>query len=198
MLAATFAASPLYRLFCLATGYGGTPKIAAAPPPARAVGSGGEKTLTVRLNADVANGLPWAFEPLKPSLVVAAGEQAYAAYRVRNRSPHAIVGRATYNVTPHALARFVTKIECFCFQEQRLGPGEEAELKLAFFIDPALAQDRAAMNAKSLTLSYTFFPVSVESPELESERRERQKAGFAGSSQSGLNQHKTAYRVGHG
>ncbi len=150
MVALSFAAVPLYRLFCAVTGYGGTPQIAAAAPAAV------EQKITVRFDANVAGGMPWVFEAPKP-VEVALGESAIVAYKGRNPTDRPILGTATYNVTPLQAGQYFNKIQCFCFTEQLLMPGEEKEFPVTFFVDPLIADDPDNSRTHAITLSYTFF-----------------------------------------
>lgn len=150
MLALSFAAVPLYRLFCSVTGYGGTTQLAAAAPEAI------EQTITVRFDANVAGAMPWEFEAPKP-VEVALGESAVVAYRGRNPTDRPILGTATYNVTPLQAGQYFNKIECFCFTEQLLMPGEEKEFPVTLFVDPSIISDPENSKIRSITLSYTFF-----------------------------------------
>jgi cytochrome c oxidase assembly protein subunit 11 len=152
MTGLSFAAVPLYRVFCQATGYGGTPKIGPAASP-----GGDGKFITVRFNADLNNGMPWRFEPAQASLRVPLGEDEPAFYTAKNLAAQAIVGTATYNVTPEKAAKYFHKTQCFCFSQQTLAPGQEAQFPLSFWVDPAIAEDVATSDVSTITLSYTFF-----------------------------------------
>ena len=152
MVGLAYASVPLYRLFCQITGYGGTTQVATAAPGAVA-----GRTITVRFDANVAPDLPWRFEPVIPSLKVQVGESALAFYRVRNVSNTPVTGTATFNVTPHLAGSYFAKVECFCFTEQRLGPGETLELPVSFFIDPEILDKPGVKDLGEITLSYTFF-----------------------------------------
>jgi len=154
MLGLTAASVPLYRLFCQVTGYGGTTQFAKAAPVAPAL-----RTIKIRFNADVDPSLPWAFEPGQREVVVRLGEQHLAYFRARNRTDHAITGQATYNVTPDKVGAYFDKIACFCFDEQVLQPGEEVDMPVSFFVDPAILDDPNAREVTTITLSYTFFMV---------------------------------------
>lgn len=160
MVGLSFASVPLYRLFCQVTGFGGTPLQARAAPAAAPL----DRVVTVRFNADVAPGLGWQFEPVLRDVAVRVGEQTLAFYRARNLSAHDTVGTASFNVTPLKTGAHFVKVECFCFTEQRLGPGEEAMLPVSFFIDPAFATDRAMDGLEAITLSYTFFRAIASDP----------------------------------
>jgi cytochrome c oxidase assembly protein subunit 11 len=154
MLGLTAASVPLYRLFCAATGYGGTTQVAEAAPAATA-----ERTIKVRFNADVDPKLPWEFAPEQREVEVKLGEQHLAYFRARNRSNHVITGQAAYNVTPDKVGAYFDKIACFCFNEQVLQPGEEVDMPVSFFVDPAILNDANAREVTTITLSYTFFMV---------------------------------------
>ena len=152
MVGLAYASVPLYRLFCQVTGYGGTTQQverAAAAVPGTAI--------TVRLDANVNSGLPWHFAPEQPQVRLALGETVTMLYRTENLSDEPIVGTATFNVTPFTAGQYFDKIQCFCFQEQRLAPGESAELPVTFFVDPAILDDPETKDIQTITLSYTFF-----------------------------------------
>ena len=133
------------------TGFGGTTQVAAAAPA-----EVGTRVFTVRFNADVNQDMPWRFQaPGEVSLRV--GESGLAFYRARNLSAGAITGTATFNVTPLKAGQYFSKVQCFCFEEQRLAPGESAELGVSFFVDPAITEDPNLDEVTTITLSYTFF-----------------------------------------
>lgn len=157
MIALAFASAPLYRVFCQVTGYGGATRTAQAAPGAR----GDAGAITVRFNADTAPALPWRFEPLERKMRVRPGEPALAFYRAVNTGP-AGVGTATFNVAPFAAGPYFSKVECFCFEEQYLAPGESAEFAVSFFIDPAIADDPDTADIGTVTLSYTMFDAGEE------------------------------------
>ena len=156
MVGASYAAVPLYRLFCQVTGYDGTPRRAAQPSD-RVV----ERTVTVRFDGNVAPGLPWRFEPVETTMTVKLGENAVATYRATNTSDRRIVATATYNILPEIAAPYFNKVQCFCFTEQALEPGQTAELALSFFIDPEIVGDKDARAVTHVTVSYTFYPVAA-------------------------------------
>ncbi|HYD87281.1 MAG TPA: cytochrome c oxidase assembly protein [Vitreimonas sp.] len=146
------AAAPLYDAFCKLTGYGGTTQEAAAAP-----GQVLDRRIEVRFDSNVAPGLPIEFEPKQISQTLRIGETGLAFYTVRNLSDQPVVARATYNVTPHEAGQYFAKLECFCFQDRLIGPGEAAELPVVFFVDPEIASDLNTAEIGTLTLSYTFF-----------------------------------------
>jgi len=154
MVGMSYAAVPLYQLFCQVTGFGGTPQRADAAPQQVL-----DRDVTVRLNADVGKGLSWRFEPLQRDIALKVGEEALAFYRATNLSDKAVVGMATFNVTPDKVGQYFNKIACFCFIEQRLEPGQSIDMPVSFFVDPRIAEDRNLDDVANITLSYTFFPV---------------------------------------
>ncbi len=152
MVGMSFAAVPLYRLFCQVTGFGGTTQTAKAAPAVA-----GKRIITVRFNANVNSQLPWRFAPIEPELRLRVGEQRLAVWRATNLSKEPVTGAATYNVTPAKAGKYFNKIACFCFEEQRLEAGQSVDMPVSFFIDPAIADDPNLAEVKTITLSYTFF-----------------------------------------
>jgi len=153
MLGAAYAAVPLYQMFCQVTGFGGATKVATAAPDTAL-----ERTVEVRFDANVAPGLDWAFEPEVRSMQVRIGETKLAYFRARNRGKQPVTASATYNVTPGQSGYYFAKMQCFCFTDQTLQPGETLDMPVVFFVDPALAEDPEMNGLKTITLSYTFFP----------------------------------------
>ncbi|KAK6146124.1 hypothetical protein DH2020_019993 [Rehmannia glutinosa] len=173
MVGCSYAAVPLYRRFCQATGYGGTvqrreclfdviqsveEKIARHAQD----GTVTSREIIVQFNADVADGMPWKFVPTQREVRVKPGESALAFYTAENRSSTPITGVSTYNVTPMKAAVYFNKIQCFCFEEQRLLPGEQIDMPVFFYIDPEFETDPKMDGINNLILSYTFFKVSEE------------------------------------
>jgi cytochrome c oxidase assembly protein subunit 11 len=152
MFGLTFASAPLYRLFCSATGFGGTPQIAKSAPDAE-----GARELTVRFDANVAPGLAWKFAPGISQIKLRTGAAAMVSYKATNVSDRATSARAVFNVSPDSAGAYFNKLACFCFDEQTLGPGETREMPVVFYLDPALEKDRALKSTQTITLSYTFF-----------------------------------------
>ncbi len=152
MAGLSFAAVPLYRMFCEATGYGGTPQLRGAAAPGAT-----DQTMQVRFNATTGPNLPWRFAPGVNDITVKLGEDRLAFYTGRNVSAQAVTGVATYNVTPEKAGRYFHKTACFCFDEQTLTPGQEMQFPLSFWVDPAIAADPDTRDVKTITLSYTFF-----------------------------------------
>jgi cytochrome c oxidase assembly protein subunit 11 len=173
MAGAAYAAVPLYKLYCQVTGFGGTTQRAEKPADVVL-----DKTIKVRFDANTAPSLPWTFEPVQRTLDVKIGESTLAFYRATNNSGKPVKGTAMFNVTPEAAGIHFNKIECFCFQEQTLAPGESVEMPLTFFVDPKLVTDEDAQHITSITLSYAFFPVdepgktSAKAPEGVSEDKQ--------------------------
>jgi cytochrome c oxidase assembly protein subunit 11 len=152
MLMLSFAAVPLYRIFCQITGFGGTTQSAVELPKTIS-----DQTITLTFNADTDPNLPWRFEPQQRSQTVRIGENTLAAYRAENLSDQPITGMATYNVTPHEIGKYFHKIACFCFEQQTLQSGEVANMPVSYFIDPEILNDPNTKYVKNITLSYTFF-----------------------------------------
>ena len=152
MTGLAFAAVPLYRAFCQATGYGGTTQTGRAAPT-RVL----ERMVEVRFDTNVAANLPVEFGPDVPAQHLHLGATSVAFFHVRNTSDHPVTAVASYNVTPHKIGVYFTKLECFCFQPHELAPGETAELPVIYFVDPALASDPTTSEVQQVTLSYTFF-----------------------------------------
>jgi len=161
MLALAYAASPLYDMFCRATGFGGTPQIAqqGAPGEERPILS---RTVNVRFDSNVDANLPWRFTPLEREVKVKLGEEKLVFYRVTNVSQRPIVGTSTYNVTPEHSGAWFNKLQCFCFTEQLLLPGQSVDMPVVFFVDPEMDRDRRYDNVRTITLSYTFFEAKTE------------------------------------
>ena len=152
MVALTFASVPLYQLFCQVTGYGGTTQVAAQLPDQVS-----ERRMTVRFNADIDPQLPWAFQPVQRQVELQVGESGLAFFRARNLASHATKGTATFNVTPQKVGPYFVKVQCFCFDEQELAPGEEMDMAVSFFVDPDIDENENLEEVKTITLSYTFF-----------------------------------------
>lgn len=159
MLGAAFASVPLYDMFCKVTGYGGTP-VRADSAPEEAIA----RTITVRFDGNVANGIGWAFRPEQRQVKVKVGEIHQVNFFAENRTDHVSTGTATFNVTPELTGQYFNKIACFCFTSQTLKPGERVEMPVTFFIDPAIDDNAQARFIDTITLSYTFFPSSDETP----------------------------------
>ena len=153
MVGMSFAAVPLYAMFCQVTGYGGTTQRADAAPDATL-----DRTITIRFDANVGNGLGWSFRPAAREVKVRLGEIGEVAYLAENRTRGVTTGSAVFNVAPGEAGVYFNKIACFCFTDQTLKPGEKHELGVTFFVDPAYADDPNLQNITTITLSYSFYP----------------------------------------
>ena len=154
MLLLAFASVPLYRMFCQVTGYAGTTQKAVKPSDVVL-----DRKITVRFDASVSPGLNWTVVPVQATQTMRMGETALALYRATNNSTQAIVGTASFNVSPDQTGAYFNKLECFCFTEQRLEPGQSIDMPVSYYIDPAMAADKDAGHIGMITLSYTFFVV---------------------------------------
>ena len=152
MVGMAFAAVPLYSLFCQVTGYGGTSQVAVEAP-----GAVSGRMITVQFDASIASGMPWKFKPVQREIKVRIGEEQLAFYRAHNPLNRAVMGTATYNVTPHKAGPYFSKIDCFCFTEQVLEPGQSVDMPVSFFVDPDILKDPGLDDVRTITLSYTFF-----------------------------------------
>jgi cytochrome c oxidase assembly protein subunit 11 len=152
MVGLSFAAIPLYRMFCAATGYGGTPNITQAASPGET-----NATIVVRFNADTNPNLPWHFQAEQQSVRLKLGEERVAFYSARNEAATPVTGVAVYNVTPEVVGKYFHKTACFCFNEQTLAPNQSMQFPLSFWVDPAIATDPNTSDIRTITLSYTFF-----------------------------------------
>jgi cytochrome c oxidase assembly protein subunit 11 len=156
MVGMSFAAVPLYVMFCQVTGYGGTTQRAAAAPEATL-----DRAITVRFDANVGNGLGWSFRPAVREVKVKLGEIGEVAYLAENRTRSGATGSAVFNVAPGEAGGYFNKIACFCFTEQTLAAGERVEMPVTFFVDPAIADDPDLAGVNTITLSYTFYPAAT-------------------------------------
>jgi cytochrome c oxidase assembly protein subunit 11 len=157
MLSMAYAAVPLYQAFCKATGFAGTPLVAQEgerPVIAR--------TVEVRFDSNTDANLPWRFQPVERSVKVRLGEEKLVFFRATNLSQRPIVGTATYNVTPEWTAGWFNKIQCFCFTEQLLQPGQSVDMPVLFFVDADMNKDRRYDDVRTITLSYTFYEAKTE------------------------------------
>ena len=152
MVGLAYAAVPLYERFCRVTGYGGTTQQADVAPD-RVI----DRVMTVQFSANTARGMPWEFKPVQREVVLRAGETGIAFYKATNNSDVEVTGTATFNVTPLKIGQYFTKIDCFCFTEQTLAPGQTVDMPVTFFVDPLIDEDPNAKEVQTITLSYTFF-----------------------------------------
>jgi cytochrome c oxidase assembly protein subunit 11 len=160
MVGSAYAAVPFYNWFCRATGFNGTTQVAKVAPKAPPLA----RTVAVRFDSNVSGGLPWKFEPEQTEIKVRIGEVATVYYTVANQSARTTMGQAAYNVTPLTIGSYFTKINCFCFTEQTMAPGEKREMAVVFYVDPAFAADSENDGVNTITLSYTFYPVKDPAP----------------------------------
>lgn len=163
MLALGFASVPLYRMFCAVTGYGGTTQRASETQLASLAAAdrraGATRIVSVRFDSNVAPGMPWQFHPERTRQEVRVGQKAMAIFIARNTSDKPVTGQASFNVTPDQAGRYFTKIQCFCFTEQTLQPGQEVRMPVLFYVDPKFLNDPDDADVQEITLSYTFYPV---------------------------------------
>jgi cytochrome c oxidase assembly protein subunit 11 len=158
MVGVGYAAVPLYRIFCQVTGFGGTTqmRVGAAAP-----GAVSGKTMVVRFDANHVPSLPWTFKPESGRESVAIGAREIAFYAAKNLSDKPVTGMASFNVTPSQAGKYFSKIQCFCFNEQTLQPGQEVRMPVTYYVDPAILNDPGARDIEEITLSYTFYPVDA-------------------------------------
>ena len=152
MVGLSFAAVPLYRMFCQATGYGGVPQVADVAPDKVL-----DRKIKVRFDTNVDRELPWQFSAEQRSVDVRIGESTLVFFRAHNNTDKSVSGTAGFNVSPEIAGRYFTKIECFCFKQQTLAAGQSVEMPVTFFIDPEFADDESTKNIEEITLSYTFY-----------------------------------------
>jgi cytochrome c oxidase assembly protein subunit 11 len=162
MVGLAYASVPLYRIFCQVTGFGGTTQKSdgvnlATPDQMRALAG---RTIKVRFDGNVRGGLPWQFAPAQGPMEIRIGEQNMAFYKASSSFSSATTGSATFNVSPAAAGKYFAKIQCFCFNEQTLLPGQSVEMPVVFYVDPAILDDPDAREIDEITLSYSFFPVA--------------------------------------
>jgi cytochrome c oxidase assembly protein subunit 11 len=160
MVGASYAAVPFYDWFCRATGFNGTTQVATATPTGAPLG----RRIAVRFDSNVSGGLPWKFTPEQTEINVRIGEVVTVFYTVTNQAARTTVGVAAYNVAPLTVGSYFQKINCFCFAEQTMAPGETREMPVVFYVDPALAADAENDGLNTITLSYTFYPVRDTAP----------------------------------
>src|ERR1700757_3682044 len=159
MVGMSFASVPLYRLFCSATGFGGATQRAEAAPTRISA-----RLVTVRFETQTAPGLNWEFRPLKSSIMVHPGEQTQVFFRAINRSTVPVTAQAIYNVTPTKIGIYFDTLQCFCFSNQTLAPGQSADMGVVFFVDPDMLTDPSTSEVRSITLSYTMFRAPEQAP----------------------------------
>jgi cytochrome c oxidase assembly protein subunit 11 len=161
MVGLAFASVPLYRLFCQVTGFGGTP-VRSSHPSGTMAPTG--TIMSIRFDANINPALPWLFEPERHTDRAAVGARKMAFYTAKNLSNKPVTGTATYNVTPVQAGQYFVKVDCFCFTEQTLAPGQEVRMPIVYFLDPRIMEDPHAAKIDEITLSYTFYPVDEPQP----------------------------------
>jgi len=152
MLGMAYAAVPLYNIFCRVTGFGGTTQTADAGSATVL-----DQTVTVRFDASTTRGMPWEFEPVSAPQTIRIGETGLAFFRAKNPTDRTITGHATFNVVPFSVGGYFVKIDCFCFTEQTLAPGETAMMPVTYYVDPEIVDDPETDKVHTITLSYTFY-----------------------------------------
>lgn len=172
MVGAAYAAVPFYNWFCRVTGFNGTTQVATASPTFEL-----DRKIAIRFDANVAGGLPWKFEPEQTEIEVHIGQVVTAYYNVINQSARPTMGQAAYNVTPLTVGSYFNKINCFCFTEQHLGPGEKREMAVVFYVDPSIVKDSDNDGLNTITLSYTFYPLRDAEPKPLAAREPDSRAG---------------------
>jgi cytochrome c oxidase assembly protein subunit 11 len=155
MVGAAYAAVPFYNWFCRTTGFNGTTQVANAAPATGPIA----RTISVRFDSNVAGGLPWKFEPEQTEIRIPIGQVTTIYYTVTNQSARTTSGQAAYNVAPLTVGAYFQKINCFCFTEQTMAPGEKRQMPVVFYVDPSLTADHENDGLNTITLSYTFYPV---------------------------------------
>lgn len=156
MGALAWAAIPAYNWFCRVTGYAGTTNVSQAAPDEIL-----ERTVTIRFDANTAPGMPWQFRPVEREVTLRIGETGLAFYEAYNPTDRTVAGTASYNVAPDAAGYYFNKIQCFCFEQQVLAPGERVTMPVSFYVDPAMVTDRDAKRVQHITLSYTFYETEL-------------------------------------
>jgi cytochrome c oxidase assembly protein subunit 11 len=173
MVGASYAAVPFYNWFCRATGFNGTTQVATSAPATGPIA----RKVAVRFDSNVAGGLPWKFEPEKTEIEVRIGEVTTVYYTVTNQSARTTTGQAAYNVAPLTVGAYFQKINCFCFTEQTMAPGEKREMPVVFYVDPSIGADHDNDTLNTITLSYTFYPVRDAAPQPVATREQDQRKG---------------------
>ena len=156
MLGLGYAAVPLYEMFCRVTGFGGTTQVASQSDAARAEALASGEQISIRFDASTASDMPWTFRPAAATDTITIGQRDIATYVARNNSSQPITGTATFNVEPEQAGKYFNKVQCFCFTEQTLAPGQEVVMPVLYYVDPAMLEDENMKGVEQITLSYTF------------------------------------------
>jgi cytochrome c oxidase assembly protein subunit 11 len=174
MVGASYAAVPFYNWFCRATGFNGTTQVATSAPASSPL----SRKIAVRFDANVAPGLPWKFEPEQTQIELNIGQVATVFYTVTNQSARSTTGQAAYNVAPLTVGAYFQKINCFCFTEQTMAPGEKRQMPVVFYVDPSIAGNSENDGLNSITLSYTFYPVHEPPKPLAASEPDKRKGAL--------------------
>jgi|SRR5579872_399470 len=166
MVGAAYAAVPFYNWFCRTTGFAGTPLVSKQAPRHSL-----DRMVTVRFDSNVTPGLPWIFKPEQNAIQVRIGDVVTVHYKVINEAARTITAQASYNVSPPTVGAYFDKINCFCFTQQTMKPGETREMTVVFYVDPAIAKDRDQDLLNTITLSYTFYPLPDAPPVAEADTK---------------------------
>jgi cytochrome c oxidase assembly protein subunit 11 len=160
MLGLGYAAVPLYQMFCQITGFGGTTQVASEAEAARAAALASGQKISIRFDASTASDVPWTFRPSQATDTITIGERDIATFIARNEGSKSVSGMATFNVEPEQAGKYFNKIQCFCFTEQTLAPGQEVTMPVLYYVDPAMLEDPNMKGVEQITLSYTFHRTS--------------------------------------
>jgi cytochrome c oxidase assembly protein subunit 11 len=174
MIGASYAAVPFYNWFCRTTGFNGTTQVATSAPSSAPL----SRKIAVRFDSNVAPGLPWKFEPEQTEIELKIGQVVTAFYTVTNQSARTTTGQAAYNVAPLTVGAYFQKINCFCFTEQTMAPGEKREMPVVFYVDPSIVADSDNDGLNTITLSYTFYPVHESAKPLASSEPDKRKGAL--------------------
>jgi len=175
MVGMAYAAVPLYQMFCQVTGYGGTTQRVEQYSDTVL-----DRTITVRFDANTSGGLPWQFAPVRRDITMRIGETVQVAYKAENRTSLPTAGRATFNVAPEMAGAYFNKVECFCFTDTVLKPGESLDMPVVFYVDPAIVDVPELKDLKTITLSYTFFPIAAPAPQASVEGASKTETTIGG------------------
>jgi cytochrome c oxidase assembly protein subunit 11 len=183
MVGAAFAAVPFYNWFCRATGFNGTTQVATSGPSSAPLA----RKIAVRFDSNVAPGLPWKFEPEQTEIEIKIGEVVTVYYTVINEAARTTTGQAAYNVAPLTVGKYFQKINCFCFTEQTMAPGEKRQMAVVFYVDPSITGDSDNDGLNTITLSYTFYPVRDPAPKpVAATEPDKPKDNFKGNLKGNL------------